>query len=74
MVDHRLDEDSPVPIRQVQRLMLGDGPPRGLDDGREAIVADLAPFELRGARDQPLGLLVEPKFKKVPTYDTLTAG
>ena len=54
--------------------MLGDGPPRGRRNGCEAIVADLAPFELRGALDQPLGLFVEPEFKTVPTDDTFAAG
>lgn len=73
-MDHRLEEGSPVPLRQVERLMLGDGPPRCLRDGREAIVADLAPLELRSALDQTLGLLVEPELKTAPTDDTFTAG
>ena len=43
-------------------------------DKRRSLVADLAPFELRGVLDQPFGPLVEPEFKTVPTDDTLTAG
>jgi len=59
--DQRVEEHSPVPVRQDKRFMLRNRPPSGIRERGHAEIRQFAPFELRRPFNQSFGRFVDTK-------------
>jgi hypothetical protein len=69
-IDQRIEKDSPIAVRQNERLMLRDRPPGSVCERRHAEIRQLAPFKPRRALNEGFGGLIDAKpeslFSKTP--------